>query len=491
VYCTRSYLEHIDQVIDKGPYKNSWNSLGQYQVPQWFKDSKFGIFIHWGVYSVPAFSNEWYPRNMYIQDSPEFKHHIQTYGEHAKFGYKDLIPLFTGDQFDPEEWADLFEKAGAKYVVPVAEHHDGFQMYRSRLSKYNAYEMGPKRDVLGELSAAFEKRGMLHCASSHRAAHWFFMGHGRLFPSDIREPLVRGDLYWPAQPEADLQDLFSQPEPSQEYLEDWLLRCCEIVDRYRPRLFYFDWWIHHQAFKPYLKKFAAYYYNRMLEWGEDGVITYKHDAFMFGTAVVDVERGQFAEAKPYVWQTDTAVAKNSWCYTEQNVYKSSRQIISDLVDIVSKNGTLLLNIGPRADGTIPPEDTAILLDIGRWLKVNGEAIFGSRVWRVSQEGPTKISEGQFTDHEEKKFTSEDIRFTVKGSHLYATVLHYPLDGAVTIKSLGARDAASKPYFHGIIRDVTALGFPEKISWQRSAEGLEIRTRTVSSEFPVVLKIKID
>ena len=373
-------------------------------------------------------------------------------------------------------------------MVPVAEHHDGFQMYRSRLSKYNAYEMGPKRDVLGELSQRL-KRGVCCIVPRPPGGPLVLHGPWQLFPSDIREPLVRGDCTG-RQPEADLQDLFSQPEPSQEYLEDWLLRCCEIVDRYRPRLFYFDWWIHHQAFKPYLKKFAAYYYNRMLEWGEDGVITYKHDAFMFGTAVVDVERGQFAEAKPYVWQTDTAVAKNSWCYTEQNVYKSSRQIISDLVDIVSKNGTLLLNIGPRADGTIPPEDTAILLDIGRWLKVNGEAIFGSRVWRVSQEGPTKIPEGQFTDHEEKKFTSEDIRFTVNGSHLYATVPHYPLDGAVTIKSLGARDA-SKPYFHGIIRDVTALGFPEKISWQRSAEGLEIRTRTVSSEFPVVLKIKID
>jgi len=487
----KSYLEQIDHVIDGGPYKDTWESLGQYQVPEWYKNSKFGIFVHWGVYSVPAFGNEWYPRNMYIQGSPEYQHHIQTYGEHAKFGYKDFIPLFTAEQFSPDEWADLFHAAGARYVVPVAEHHDGFQMYRSQLSLYNAYDMGPKRDILGELSRAFQKRGIMHCASSHRAAHWFFMGHGRLFDSDIKEPLVRGDLYWPAQPEGDFQDLFSKPKPDQGYLEDWLLRCCEIVDRYRPKLFYFDWWIHHHAFKPYLKKFAAYYYNRMVEWGEVGVITYKHDAFVFGTAVVDVERGQFADAKPYFWQTDTAVAKNSWCYTKDNVYKASEQIICDLVDIVSKNGTLLLNVGPKADGTIPAKDRAILLDIGAWLKINGEAIYDSKVWRVSQEGPTEIPEGQFTDHEDKTFTSEDIRFTVKGSHLYATVLKYPQDGIITIKSLAARDAASKPHFHGIIRDVKALGFSEEIRWKRSPLGLEICTETIHSKYPVVFKIRID
>ena len=167
--------------------------------------------------------------------------------------------------------------------------------------------------------------------------------------------------------------------------------------------------------KPYLKKFAAYYYNRAEEWGIPATINYKHDAFMFGSAVVDIERGQFADVKPFFWQTDTAVARNSWCYTENNDYKTAREIICDLVDIVSKNGTMLLNIGPKADGTIPDEDKKILLDIGRWLKVNGEAIYNSKVWRVAQEGPTGIEEGQFTDGKTKVFTSEDIRFTVNGS----------------------------------------------------------------------------
>lgn len=428
---------------------------------------------------------------MYIQGSPEFEHHIKTYGNHKDFGYKDFIPMFTAPKFDPQEWARLFKEAGARYVVPVAEHHDGFQMYKSDLSRYNAYNMGPKRDVLGELFEAFRDEGLVGGVSTHRAEHWFFMGHGRQFDSDIKEPLVRGDFYWPAQPEPGFHDLYGKPEPTEEFLEDWLLRCCEIVDQYRPKIVYFDWWIQHSAFKPYIKKFAAYYYNRAHEWGQEAVINYKHDAFMFGTAVVDIERGQFAEAKPYFWQTDTAIAKNSWCYTENNSYKTAYQIICDLVDIVSKNGTLLLNVGPKADGTIAEEERQVLLDIGKWLRTNGEAIYDSKVWRESGEGPTQIPEGQFTDNDEKPFTPEDIRFTVRGSNLYATVLKYPQDGRVLIRSLAERDASRKPYFHGIIEDVSVLGFDEKVTWERSEEGLLIQTQEVQSDLPVVFRIKIE
>ncbi|MFB5662811.1 alpha-L-fucosidase [Alteribacillus sp. HJP-4] len=486
------YLEEIDDVIQRGPFEADWSSLFQYKLADWYQKAKFGIFIHWGVYSVPAYGNEWYSRNMYIQGSKEYEHHLQTYGPHKKFGYKDFIPMFQAEHFRPGEWAELFDKAGARYVMPVAEHHDGFQMYNSDISSFNAYEMGPKRDVLKELGDSLEKRGIPLCASSHRIEHWFFMGHGRQFESDIHEPLEEEDFYWAAMPEPENHhDLFSTPAPSSEFLVDWFLRSCEIVDRYRPKVFYFDWWVQHEAVKPYLKKFAAYYYNRADQWGEEVAINYKHDAFMFGSAVVDIERGQFAEQKPYFWQTCNSVARNSWCYTENNQYKSSNELICDLVDIVSKNGALLLNIGPKADGTIPDDDKQILLDIGEWLQINGEAIYESKVWRKSGEGPTEIQEGQFTDATAKSFTAEDIRFTVNGSHLYAIVLQWPEDGIVHIKSLAEKDASKLPHFHGIIKDIQILGFENKPTWVRSEESLEISASGVRSKNPVVCKISLD
>lgn len=480
------YLQRIDETIKHGSFKDNWDSLANFRTPEWYQRAKFGIFIHWGVYSVPAFDNEWYPRNMYIKDSKAYNHHLATYGDHKQFGYKDFIPLFKAEQFNADAWASLFKQAGAKYVVPVAEHHDGFQMYKSALSHWNAYEMGPKRDVLRELKAAFAKQQLEFCVSSHRLEHWFFLSHGKEFDSDVKDPIPYGDLYWPSMPEPNHQDLYGS-SLSQEFMEDWLLRCCELVDHYQPKIVYFDWWIHIAALRPYLKKFAAYYYNRAKEWGFDGIITYKHDACMFGCAVVDVERGQFADLKPYFWQTCTAVAKNSWCYTLDNTYKTPNEIICDLVDIVSKNGTMLLNVGPKSDGTIPEEDREILLAIGKWLDVNGEAVYGTSFWRIFGEGPTKIKEGQFTDGATKQFTSEDIRFTVKGSCLYATVLSYPANGVVTIKALREKS----PHFHGIIKEVSILGSVEQPDWTRTTEGLVITTKTVHSPYPVVLKIRLD
>ena len=300
-------LAYVDKVIGEGPYSADWASLAQAPEPAWFRERRLGIFIHWGVYSVPAFSNEWYPREMYMPGMRAYEHHLKTYGPLDKFGYKDFIPRFTGERFDAAAWVRLFREAGAGYMFPVAEHHDGFQMYNSELSRWNAAQMGPHRDVLGELKAAAEREGLLFCASSHRAEHWFFLGHGKEIESDVKEPLKKGDFYWPAMPEGALDDLFSEPYPSAEFLDDWLARTAELIVNYRPRLLYFDWWIQHEAFKPYLKKLLAFYYNLGVWDGTSVRVCYKHDALPFGVGIPEVERGGFADAKPFLWQTDTAV----------------------------------------------------------------------------------------------------------------------------------------------------------------------------------------
>ncbi len=483
-------LQEIERVIQEGPFSDDWDSLGKMQVPAWFQKAKFGIFTHFGLYSVPAHNNEWYSRNMYRQEAEEWSYHRKTYGDQKVFGYKDFIPLFRAEKFDAAKWVRLFRDAGARYYFPVAEHHDGFQMYKSAISAFNAFEMGPRRDILGELRAAANAAGIHFCASSHRAEHWFFMSHGKEFDSDVKEPLRRGDFYWPSMPERDPEDLQSEPYPNAEFLQDWLLRTCELVDSYRPELLYFDWWVQHDAFKPYLKKLAAYYYNRGASWGTPVAICYKHDGMMFGSGIPEVERGSFADAKPYPWQTDTAIARNSWCYTDSLAYKPAGEIVRQLIDVVSKNGNLLLNVGPKADGTIAERDQQILMEIGAWLKTNGEAVYDSHVWRKSGEGPTKTKEGQFTDGEETAYTADDYRFTAKGGSIYAFAMQSPKDGRSVIRSLKASDNQNLPEFHGIIERVSILGEADAPAWRQDGEGLHIQSRLAARALPVVYRIEV-
>lgn len=474
----------------RGTYAPEWSSLTRHETPVWFRDAKFGIFIHWGIFSVPAYRNEWYSRNMYIQGTPEFEHHVKTYGPQKEFGYKDFLPMFGAEKFNAAEWARLFRRAGARYVVPVAEHHDGFQMYQSELSHWNSAEKGPHRDVLGELARACRAEGLYCGASSHRAEHWFFMSHGKEFESDIHEPMQRGDFYWPAMPEANHTDFRSKPTPTDEYLTDWYERCCEIVDRYQPSAIYFDWWIQHEAFEPWIRRFAAYYYNRAEEWGREVTIFYKHDSYRFGSATPDVERGQFAEWKPFAWQTDTSVALNSWCYTEENEYRKANELVQDLVDIVSKNGCLLLNVGPKADGTIAPAEVQILTEIGEWLSRNGEAIYGTRTWKLYGEGPTRVLEGQFTDGISKNFTAQDIRFTTREGRLFATALRGAEDGVYCIRQLGMHSQEHPGYYNGIVHGVRLLATGENLPCVRDVEGLRIQG-PAGGEWPVAFEIMLD
>lgn len=486
------YLKLIDEVNEKGKFKPDWGSLSLHKTPEWYQGGKIGVFIHWGIYSVPAFGSEWYAREMYDSSMEAYRYHRETFGDQKAFGYKDFIPMFKGEKFDAESWISLFKRAGIRYVMPVAEHHDGFAMYDTAFNRWNAKAMGPKRDVLGELKTACEKNGLTFCASSHRAEHYFFMNMGRTFDSDVNEE-EHSDFYGPAvyckefhsqTLHATTADNRSLP-PSKEYLEDWLVRTCELIDKYKPKILYFDWWIHNVAFKPYLKKLAAYYYNRAEEWSEEVTINYKHEAFPPTVATFDVERGALTGISPVPWQTDTAIGKRSWGYTKDNVFKEARQIICDLIDIVSKNGMLLLNIGPKPDGTITKEETKVLLDLGDWLHENGEGIYGTTFYKTYGEGEVNASGGYFTDGEEKPFTERDFRFTYKEGCVYAFWLR-PKGTECVIKTFALKSA------HDIeIEKVSLLGTGKEPYFKRTEEGLMIRLdKNPQNDLPVCFKIRL-
>ncbi|QNK55024.1 alpha-L-fucosidase [Paenibacillus sp. PAMC21692] len=461
-------LRKIDDVNREGTFAANWNSLRQYSIPSWYEDAKFGIFIHWGPYSVPAFESEWYARQMYQEGSRAFQHHVATYGTQNKFGYKDFIPMFKAEKFDADEWVSLFKQSGAKFFVPVAEHHDGFPMYDCPFTDWNAARMGPKRDVIRELADAARRQHLVFGVSSHHAENWWFYNGGAAFDSDVLDPRNAG-LYGPAQP-CHPNNWVPATQPNEPFLEDWLARTSDLIVRYEPQLLWFDWWISQPAFKPYLQRLAAYYYNIGRERNRGVAINYKDDAFAEGTAVFDIERGQLSDIRPLFWQTDTSVSQNSWSYISDHKYKTADSIIGDLIDIVSKNGAMLLNIGPRADGTIPEEEQAILRQIGQWLAINGEAIYSTRPWKVFGEGPTRVGSGSFSDTARSAFTSRDIRFTVKNDRLYAIVLAMPEDGKVVIRSL-----SNCLYLHPEqIESVELLGHPRGLDWSRGEDGLTIQ-----------------
>ena len=464
-------------VQTKNPvFEANWESIKKnYKDPQWFNKQKFGIFIHWGAYTVPAFGSEWYPRQMYMDTanfsaqlktgkmgpSKEYLHHKKYWGNHKKFGYKDFIPLFKGEKFDPNQWIDLFIEAGAKYVIPVADHHDGFAMYKSNTTRWNAFDMGPKRDVLGELFSAGRSKGMIMGASSHFAFNWSFYNKKDHF--DTTNPEY-SDLY-----SSKGKDL---TEPvSEAFKKRWWNRTKDLIDNYQPDILWFDFYLDIPDFADQRPKVAAYYYNKGIEWEKEVVLqdkNFSHEAFPEGTVIYDLERGKLPGIRKLPWQTDTSIGKNSWSHVTNWKSKTANEIVDDLVDIVSKNGNLLLNVGPKSDGTIPEDQKQILLQIGAWLKINGEAIYDSKYWKTFGEGPTEVKKGHHSEENNKGLSSKDIRFTSKDNMLYAIVLDWPKEGKVNITTL----ANNSEFTDGLnITDVQLLGSSEKIEWTQTDQGL--------------------
>jgi alpha-L-fucosidase len=406
-----------------------------------------------------------------VKDSREFKHHIETYGPQEKFGYKDFFPMFKADHFDPAAWAELFKKAGAKYVVPVAEHHDGFAMYDSGLSDWTVTKMGPHRDTTGDLATAVRAAGLHFGVSSHRVEHNFFLGPGRKLSSDVNDPqyaMLYGPAHnWAMNPSGTpLNNDFTYVSPA--WANDWLARSAELVEKYHPDIVYFDWWIGQPSIRSYLTRFASFYYNSSLKYGDHiGVINYKDYAMQEHSGVLDIERGQLGDLRLLPWQTDTSVSNKSWGYINNDTFKSPEFIVHQLIDIVSKNGNLLLNIGPRPDGTIPDEVRQVLLDVGSWLNMNGEAIYGTRPWRIYGEGPTKVAAGTFHDTDTAKYTAEDFRFTTKQDVLYVIGLAWPPNGEALIHSLAPTPGSEK------LQSVELLGSNATLRFDQRGDGLHV------------------
>ena len=460
-----------EPTVGAEPYQANWSSLAHRQTPQWLRDGKFGIYTHWGVYSVPAQgpNGTWFANHAYNStNSPERKYWEATYGPLEKFGYKNFIPQFTGEKFNADEWADLFQKAGARFAGPVAVHHDGFCMWDTKYSDWSAAKMGPKRDVLGELAVAIKKRDMRFVTAFHHAENWWY------FPTwntnlDCGDARYSG-LYGPIHP-------WGEP-PSKAFLDDWKNKIVEVIDKYDPDFVWFDFGLNGIA-DSYKQDVLAYYYNRAAAEHKEVVVTYKFHHLPPGAGLLDLELGQENELTYSDWITDSTVDDGeAWGYVKGQGYKTVENLVVNLVDRVSKNGYLLLNIGPKPDGTIPEEAKQLLLGLGAWLKINGEAIYGTAPWEIAGEGPTQLTKksshgSNFNENNHLQYTGEDIRFTTKGNILYATALAWPGE-KILIKSL-APQFNWPGLYPAEIASITMLGADKELKWEMTKAGLSVET----------------
>ena len=473
-------------------YKADWESLARHEAaPEWLRDAKLGIYFHWGVYSVPAFSSEWYPRLMHLEGHPVYEHHKETYGHPSDFGYHDFVPMFTAEHFDAARWADLFQKAGARFAGPVAEHHDGFSMWDSEATPWNAADMGPKKDITGLLAAELRKRDIRLITTFHHSKQlqrydsisteghepyqWSHYPWNREMPTSSDDPV--------------LQKLYGNMPADQWYEDIWYGKLKEVIDLYQPDIIWFDY-VLDRIPEAYRQRFAAYYLNAAEKWGREVVIVRKQEDLPIEFSVLDLEKSRMNRLDSVPWMTDETISKGSWCYTENLEIKTASDVLHVLIDIVSKNGVLLLNVSPRADGIIPEDQREVLLAMGAWLDAYGEAIYGTRPWYTYGEGPTKEPEGDFKHHEEFlkiRYSWKDVRYTTSGETVYATLLGWPGPG----KEMRLEAFAEEQLPGGLeIGQVTMLGCREEIAWQHLPDGLSLVTPSeVPDSMAVVFKIE--
>lgn len=423
--------------VAEGPYQANWESLSKHNAPEWFQDAKFGIYTHWGPVTVGSEDAErgrvqWYGMGMYQPHDRAFQFHREKFGDQKQFGYKDVVMRFTAKKFDADRWAELFAASGAKFAGPVVIHHDNYAMWDSAVTQWDSMDKGPQRDITGELEKAIRARGMKFIATFHHAFSW------RYFEPSYKFDGADGkyaDLYCePHEPEA---------PPTPRFLNQWLAKINEVVQAYEPDLIWFDFGLGSRncVTLEYRQRMFADYYNWAARHERQVGVAHKHWDIHEHTGIIDFERGRLDYLPKFPWLTDTSVGP--WFHQKSSRFKTVDQLVDVLVDIVSKNGCMLLNVGPTAAGEIPPEAEALLRGMGKWLDLHGEAIFGTRPWLVYGEGPTRMAaSGGFSERDDFGYTGQDIRYTQSkdGDALYAIVLGRR-EGDVTLTSVQVDHAA--------------------------------------------------
>ena len=458
-------------------YEPSWKSLNEHETPEWLLDAKLGLYGHWGVYSIPAFKTEWYGRLMYDKQTrgdAVFNHHIEKYGKQSEFGYKDFIKDFKAKKFDPDEWADIIVKSGAKYAGITAVHHDGYCLWDSQYTRWDSMDTGPGRDLYGELVAAIRKADpdmkILTCLHHYRTYGWVYTKDKELLAQGKKEGW---DIF-----DSEYSDFYRNPEtePRDKFLQEWKNKVIEIVDNYEPDVLWFDGGSFNKGDNvPTTLEVLTYFYNTQNKKGSLVEVINKKSNFDPDFGMRNFEKGGNRSPKTdFPWADDLNIANRAWCYTHDINYRNPNQIVDGFVDRVSRGGGLMLSISPKAEGVIPDEQKTILLELGNWLKINGEGIYGTRKWKIETEGPV---EKLLKDTGAKTLwdfndtcDSGDIRFTKKGNRLFAYVLAWPENGEVLIKSLHSNEKISAA--NEIIR-VKMLGVKEPLKWHRDKSGLKV------------------